>query len=882
MAVCSSSEIVKKTMEMFCGGGKNKKKQIRKAVESKKIKGTVVLMKKNVLDTTDMKASFLDRIHEFLGKGVSLQLISSVHPDPANGVKGKLGKVAYLEKWISTMTSLTAGEVVFTVALDWDESMGAPGAFIVKNHHHSQFYLKTVTLEDVGGHGRVHFVCNSWIYPQHRYKYNRVFFSNQTYLPSQTPELLRKYREEELVNLRGNGSGKLKEWDRVYDYDYYNDLGSPGKGSEYERPVLGGSEKYPYPRRGRTGRKPTKKDPNTESRLPLLSLNIYVPRDERFDHLKFSDFLAYAVKSLFQILVPELKSLFDKTINEFDTLQDVLNLYEGGIKLPNGPTLGKVRECVPWELLKELIRNDGEQFLKFPVPDVIKENKSAWRSDEEFGREMLAGVNPVIIRRLQEFPPTSKLDPKVYGNQNSAIRKEHIENNLNGQTVDQAITNNRLFILDHHDALMPYLTRINSTTTKTYASRTLLLLQDDGTLKPLAIELSLPHPQGEHRGAVSKVFTPAGEGVEGSVWHLAKAYAAVNDSGYHQLISHWLNTHAVIEPFVIATNRQLSVLHPIHKLLHPHFRDTMNINALARQILINAGGVLEKTVFPAKFAMEMSAVVYKNWVFTEQALPDDLLKRGMAVPDSSYPHGLRLLIKDYPYAVDGLEIWSAIKNWVSEYCSFYYPTDDMVQHDSELQSWWMEVRNKGHGDKKDEPWWPKMQTQAELIQACTIIIWVASALHAAVNFGQYPYAGYLPNRPTVSRRFMPEPGTPEYAELESSPDLAFLKTITAQFQTLLGVSLIEILSRHSTDEIYLGQRDTPEWTSDAEALGAFERFREKLMTIENRIIEMNNDNKLKNRVGPVKVPYTLLYPNTSDNSKQGGLTGKGIPNSISI
>lgn len=112
-------------------------------------------------------------------------------------------------------------------------------------------------------------------------------------------------------------------------------------------------------------------DPNTESRLPLLSLNIYVPRDERFDHLKFSDFLAYAVKSLFQILLPELKSIFDKTINEFDTLQDVLNLYEGGIKLPTGPTLGKVRECIPWELLKELVRNDGEQFLKFPVPDVI-------------------------------------------------------------------------------------------------------------------------------------------------------------------------------------------------------------------------------------------------------------------------------------------------------------------------------------------------------------------------------------------------------------------------------------------------------------------------------------------------------------------------------
>ena len=106
----------------------------------------------------------------------------------------------------------------------------------------------------------------------------------------------------------------------------------------------------------------------------------------------------------------------------------------------------------------------------------------------------------------------------------------------------QALERNKLFILDHHDSFMPYLRRINTTATKTYASRTLLCLKSDGTLKPLAIELSLPHQHGDKYGAVSKVFTPAHEGIEGTLWMLAKAYALVNDTTSHQLISHWYDS----------------------------------------------------------------------------------------------------------------------------------------------------------------------------------------------------------------------------------------------------------------------------------------------------------------------------------------------------
>ncbi|WMV11968.1 hypothetical protein MTR67_005353 [Solanum verrucosum] len=853
------------------------------AITGKKVKGTVVLMKKNVLDFTDIKASVVDEVVEFLGKKVSFQLISSsVHDDPENGLhEGKLSNPAYLENWLTHITPIIAGESTFSVTFEWDhEEFGVPGAFIINNFHLNEFFLKSLTLEDVPNHGKIHFICNSWIYPASKYKSDRIFFANQAYLPSDTPEPLRKYRENELVTLRGDGTGKLEEWDRVYDYAYYNDLGDPDKGKEYARPVLGGSSEYPYPRRGRTGREPTKTDPNSESRVPsLMSLDIYVPRDERFGHVKMSDFLTFFLKSIMQTLLPGFEGLFDNTPNEFDSFEDVLKLYEGGIKLPEGPLLKTITDSIPSEILKDILQTDGQGLLKYPTPQVIQEDKFAWRTDEEFGRETLAGTNPVLISRLQEFPPKSNLDRNIYGNQNSTITREQIEDKLDGLTVDEAIKTNRLFILNHHDFVMPLLRRINmSTNTKTYASRTLLFLQDTETLKPVAIELSLPHPNGDQFGIVSKVYKPSDQGVEGSIWQLTKAYAAVNDSGTHQLISHWLNTHAVMEPFVIATNRQLSVLHPIHKLLQPHFHDTMNINALARQTLINGDGFIEKFLFPAKYSMEMSAVAYKDWVFNEQALPADLIKRGMAVEDSISPFGIRLLIQDYPYAVDGLKIWSTIKIWVTEYCNFYYKSDDTVQKDNELQAWWKEIREEGHGDKKDEPWWPKMQTLQELIDSCTIIIWIASALHAAVNFGNYSYGGYLVNRPSLSRKFMPEPGSAEYEELKINPDKVFLKTVVPQQLTLLGMSVLELLSRHASDTLYLGQNDSPEWTKDQEPLLAFERFGKKLSDIENQIIQMNGDHKKwKNRSGPVKVPYTLLFPTGEE-----GLTGKGIPNSVSI
>lgn len=96
-----------------------------------------------------------------------------------NDLKGKVGEPAYLENWITTIAPLAAGESAFNVSFDWDEELGVPGAFIIRNNHHNEFYLKSVTLEDVPGQGPIHFVCNSWVYPAKRYKKDRVFFANK-------------------------------------------------------------------------------------------------------------------------------------------------------------------------------------------------------------------------------------------------------------------------------------------------------------------------------------------------------------------------------------------------------------------------------------------------------------------------------------------------------------------------------------------------------------------------------------------------------------------------------------------------------------------------------------------------------------------------------
>lgn len=141
-------------------------------------------------------------------------------------------------------------------------------------------------------------------------------------------------------------------------------------------------------------------EPQLESRLKSILQQIYVPRDEKFGHLKMSDFIGYSIRAITQGILPAVRTLVDCTPGEFDSFQDIINHYEGGIKLPNIPALEELRKRFPLQLIKNLLPVGGDFLLKLPIPQIIKQDKHAWRTDEEFAREVLAGINPVMITRL--------------------------------------------------------------------------------------------------------------------------------------------------------------------------------------------------------------------------------------------------------------------------------------------------------------------------------------------------------------------------------------------------------------------------------------------------------------------------------------------------
>lgn len=212
-------------------------------------------------------------------------------------------------------------------------------------------------------------------------------------MPSNTPEGLKRLREEELKVLQGDGVGKRENHERIYDYDVYNDLGDPDRDLALKRPVLGGKQ-FPYPRRCRTGRPRSKRgvcfffflsfflyyksnymmytivDALSESR----SSDNYVPRDEAFSPVKQATFSVRTLTSVLKGLIPALESVSTDTDIRFPHFPAIDDLYDNGVPLPAAKDgLRQLATVLP--RLIDTVADRAEDILRFVPPETFYSKK---------------------------------------------------------------------------------------------------------------------------------------------------------------------------------------------------------------------------------------------------------------------------------------------------------------------------------------------------------------------------------------------------------------------------------------------------------------------------------------------------------------------------
>ena len=240
----------------------------------------------------------------------------------------------------------------------------------------------------------------------------------------------------------------------------------------------------------------------------------------------------------------------------------------------------------------------------------------------------------------------------------------------------------------------------------------------------------------------------------------------------------------------MGTMRNLPDSHPINKLLRPHFRYTMAINTRARATLVNKGGIIDILFgVGGDGTNELFRRVSKEYSVDWTNIKKNIKERGVDDPKQ---------LPGYYYRDDGLKVWNALEEFVSDVVYKFYSSDSDVKDDLELNNFARDVHDNGFpgyfGAEQGHGFPNNISTKNDLIEQCTRIIFTGSAQHASVNFGQSFIYGYVPNAPSAMRRPAPEKkGITDFQTL--------LETIPDKTTGLLAMVLSYILSGYSDDEV---------------------------------------------------------------------------------
>ncbi|XP_033828565.1 arachidonate 12-lipoxygenase, 12R-type-like [Periophthalmus magnuspinnatus] len=448
--------------------------------------------------------------------------------------------------------------------------------------------------------------------------------------------------------------------------------------------------------------------------------------------------------------------------------------------------------------------------------DISEYVKKHWREDAFFGYQYLNGNNPILIRRCTSLPDNFPVtDEMVFVHGCKSFSDEMQKGNIylcDYKTLDGVMTN-----------------VINEKRQYLVAPLVLLHKTPDDKLKPIAIQLKQT-PSDDN-----PIFVPSDSEYD---WLVAKAFVKSADFSEHQLNVHLLRTHLLAEVFSLSLLRNMPMVHPLYKLLIPHTRYTLQINFLARRLLISDTGVF--TQFASSGGKGMFTILRRSlssMTYTSLCIPDDIAERGV----ESLPN--------YYYRDDGLRLWDIIHRFVKGVLSYYYKNDQEVKDDVELQKWIQDIYEHGFLSQDGTGIPQSFSTVEEMVKFVTMVIFTCSAQHGAVNSGQYDYGGWMPNTPITLQQ-------PPPIKKGTATEASFLQTLPNVDTTVQGMATMWLLSRQSSD--FAGLGCYPDFHfSEEKPLNLIHTFQEELIQLSIKIKERNKS---------LEVPYTYMDPSEVENS----------------
>ncbi|CAH3165667.1 unnamed protein product [Porites evermanni] len=450
-----------------------------------------------------------------------------------------------------------------------------------------------------------------------------------------------------------------------------------------------------------------------------------------------------------------------------------------------------------------------------------------WQDDSFVGSQFLNGCNPDSIKRCTKLPSNFPVTQELVGN---LLDK--------GDTLKKALKDGRVYMVDYKILEdIPHYGQNREDLERRYmcASLGLFYVKGSGDLVPIAIQF---HQQPSDD---NPIWTPNDSKLD---WICAKFWLRNSDTQFHQLITHLLRTHLFMEPIAVASYRQLPTIHPMWKLLSPHIRGVLAINTLGRDRLIAEGGVADNTLTVGGGGhIQLMKLYYKSTSWTTYDLPQTLKKRGVDEVNK---------LPNFHYREDALKLWTAIKEFLKEILPIYYPSDDVVKKDYELQNWIKDLYDNGYpvtAGHADHGVPASFKSLKQLRDFLTAIIFTCACQHAAVNFSQLDVYGFPPNSPALMRQ--PPPTKKGEVTMKN-----LMKCLATKHQASITIATVYDLTRIYPDERFIGDY-REELFTDAAAKTAISGFQRKLKQISAEIKERN---------AKLEIPYPYLLPERIPNS----------------